>query len=84
VGVAVRSAGLDGRQLDGGADLGLLERGADSTDAVKSVNLPRTLVTMRWRAVKESSLWAGSMFQVPGVRSFRLAISEVLLRFADQ
>ena len=46
-----------------------------STVAVKSLKVPRTLATMRCRAVKDSSLWLGSMVQVPGVRSLRLAMS---------
>ena len=42
---------------------------ATVTVPVKDVNRPRTLVIIRWRAVKPTMLWLGSTFQTPGVRS---------------
>ena len=36
---------------------------------VTAPNRPRTLVIMRWRAVKPTVVWALSMVHVPGVRS---------------
>ncbi len=34
---------------------------------LKRVNLPRTLLTIRWRTVNATSEWTGSMSQVPVV-----------------
>ncbi len=39
-----------------------------------SLNWPRTLVTIRWRATKPSSLCAASTVQVPAGRSVMLAM----------
>ena len=50
--------------LDGGAS-GIV---GDDDRPVKPVNVPRTFDTIRWRTVKETSEWAGSMAQVPAVR----------------
>jgi len=48
------------------------------TTAAKSLNWPRTLLTMRWRAAKPTSLCAASTFQVPAVRSERLVMVKLL------
>ena len=59
--VSVRVGGVDARRLDGE-----LEARARRVFDVKvpvpasSVNEPRTLVTMAWRATKPIRLWAGS------------------------
>src|SRR6476660_9866571 len=44
-------------------------RGSSATviEPVKPVKVPRTFDTIRWRTVKETSEWAGSMFQLPAV-----------------
>ena len=39
------------------------------TVPVKSVKRPRTLLIMRWRALKPTTEWLVSTFQAPGVRS---------------
>src|SRR3954451_8943833 len=39
-----------------------------STAPSNSVKVPRTLLTMRWRTLKPTTEWLGSMVQVPAVR----------------
>ena len=56
------------RRMEAGT-LTPLSLSATVTVPVKDVNRPRTLVIMRWRAVKPTMLWLGSTFQTPGVRS---------------
>jgi len=42
-----------------------------------SVKRPRTLVPMRWRAIKPTSVWAGSMVYTPALG--RVAVLVVLV-----
>lgn len=50
---------------------------ATVTVPVTSVNRPRTLVTMKWRPVRATSAWAGSISQVPGAGSSMPSSSRV-------
>src|SRR5690349_11438793 len=52
--------------------------GAISSEPEKSVKRPRTLVIIRWRATNPTVEWAGSTFQVPGVRVERSVIGGLL------
>ena len=53
------------------------------TEPVKSVNRPRTLLIMRWRALKPTTEWLVSTFQVPGVRSESELMGPPVVSFAD-
>lgn len=45
---------------------------------VKSLKVPRTLLTMRWRTEKPTVEWTVSMAQVPAVRLGRVAVAVVM------
>lgn len=41
---------------------------AMTSSASKRLKVPRTLLTIMWRTLKETSEWVGSIDQVPGTR----------------
>jgi hypothetical protein len=59
--VALGVVGVDGGQLDGGVTEEASGSGERVSSPWKRVKWPRTLLTIRWRTVKATSEWPGSM-----------------------
>ena len=65
VGVAVGVAGVDRVELDRGFHVESSGFSAVTMVPPKSPKRPRTLLTIRWRTVNDTSVCTGSIFQVP-------------------
>ena len=59
------AAGLDAGHLDDDLDRGVGGPLGEAHGPLTSVNRPRTFVIMKWRPTKATSVWPGSMVQVP-------------------